>query len=98
MFTMSRIVFCLLVSAGHLLFIDENLSIDALEIALFFGASETVLDEVVLALFELFLAGRLAFIPVIGIQLVPEIGQCEIRYHEHACHPDDEFEKGKHSF
>jgi hypothetical protein len=49
------------------------------------------------ALIELFLAGGPPFIPVIGIQLIAEVREDEVRDCEDSGYPDDEFEEGEHT-
>lgn len=74
---------------------NEELGVNTLDITFVSGAFEAAFDQVFLTLVELFLASSFAFIPVVHIDLVSEIGESEIGDRDDAGHPDDQFEQTK---
>lgn len=76
-------------------FLYEELGIDTLCITVFFGTIEAIFDQVFLTLLEFFLTSHLAFIEVVEIDGIAEVGQGEIGDGDNTGHPDNQFEESK---
>lgn len=78
----------------RLLFFDYEFRIDAIEITC--GIFCPLLDKIFRTFIQSFLAGSLALIEIVHIQLVAEIWQSEICHYGDSCDPDQEFDEMKH--
>lgn len=76
-------------------FLYEELGINTLCITVFFGTIQAIFDQIFLALLEFFLTSYFAFIEVVEIDGIAEVGQRKIGDGDHAGHPDNQFEESK---
>ena len=79
-----------------LFFLDQDIRIDALEVAFFLRTFETALDEVFLTLVQLLLADDFPFVPIVQVHFVAKVWQREIGNDRQAGDPDNEFDEGEY--
>ena len=69
---------------------DKQFRVDTLEVAGFLRAVEPALEEVLLAVPELFLAAGSAFFIIAPVRLIAKVAQDEVPDHSESGEPDDE--------